>query len=223
MKLISFDIGIKNLSYCILESETKRILDWGIIDISVDPKCSHCSKGKQCDKSATYQSDDKLFCTGHSKLKCYEIYKKKKIKKSVNHIFDLGKNMVSVLDKTPHFLDVNLVLLENQPALKNPTMKTVQMLLYSYFLMRGVSDGEIENIVMVNARNKLKAYKGDKIECDFKDKYKKNKYLAVEYCKKMVEDQELKFVELFTNSKKKDDLSDSYLQGIYYIQDIINA
>ena len=31
MKLISFDIGIKNLSYCILESETKRILDWGII------------------------------------------------------------------------------------------------------------------------------------------------------------------------------------------------
>jgi hypothetical protein len=141
----------------------------------------------------------------------------------VNHIFDLGKNMVSVLDKTLHFLDVKLVLLENQPALKNPTMKTVQMLLYSYFLMRGVSDGEIENIVMVNARNKLKAYKGDKIECDFKDKYKKNKYLAVEYCKKMVEDQELKFVELFTNSKKKDDLSDSYLQGIYYIQDIINA
>ena len=52
MKLISFDIGIKNLSYCILESESKSILDWGILDISIDKKCDHCSKkGIKCDKS----------------------------------------------------------------------------------------------------------------------------------------------------------------------------
>lgn len=221
MKLISFDIGIKNLSYCILESETKCILDWGIINISVDKQCQHCSKDKKCDKSATCECNGKLLCTGHSKLKMYKDYKKKKIKKDDNMIFNLGKNMMKVLDERVNFLDVKLVLLENQPALKNPTMKTIQMLLYSYFLINGVSKGNIENIVMVNARNKLKAYKGEKVECDIKDKYKKNKYLAIEYCKKMIEDEKEEFVELFTNSKKKDDLSDSYLQGIYYIQDII--
>ena len=33
----------------------------------------------------------------------------------------------------------------------------------------------------------------------------------------MITDEADKFVELYTNSKKKDDLADSYLQGIYYI------
>ena len=35
-KLISFDIGIKNLAYCIFEfSETNsKILDWNVLDIS---------------------------------------------------------------------------------------------------------------------------------------------------------------------------------------------
>ena len=34
MKILSFDIGIKNLSYCLLDS-SKKILDWGIINILV--------------------------------------------------------------------------------------------------------------------------------------------------------------------------------------------
>jgi len=33
----------------------------------------------------------------------------------------------------------------------------------------------------------------------------------------MIKDEEDKFVKLYTSSKKKDDLADSYLQGIYYI------
>ena len=52
-------------------------------------------------------------------------------------------------------------------------MKSVQMILFSYFLINGVStDKSIENIEMINARNKLKAYKGPPIECKIKDKYK---------------------------------------------------
>ena len=50
----------------------------------------------------------------------------------------IGKNIVEQLDKYNHFLDVNHVLLENQPALKNPTMKSIQMMIYSYFLINGV-------------------------------------------------------------------------------------
>jgi len=70
---------------------------------------------------------------------------------------------------------------------------------------------------MINARNKLKVYKGEPIVCDIKETYKRNKYLAIQYCGKMIVDEEQKFKDLYNDSKKKDDLSDSYLQGIYYL------
>lgn len=34
MIILSFDIGIKNLAYCMIDSEDKTILDWHIIDCS---------------------------------------------------------------------------------------------------------------------------------------------------------------------------------------------
>ena len=58
-----------------------------------------------------------------------------------------------------------------------------------------------------------------------KNKYKINKYLAIEYCKYMIEENEKidkKFHELYDSSKKKDDLADCYLQGIYYIDKLGN-
>ena len=71
---------------------------------------------------------------------------------------------------------------------------------------------------MINARNKLKVYKGPPVECKFTDKYKRNKYLSVEYTKNMILNEEKRFIDLFTESKKKDDLADAYLQGIYFIE-----
>lgn len=73
---------------------------------------------------------------------------------------------------------------------------------------------------MINARNKLKVYDGPKIECNIKETYKKNKFLAIKYCDYMIRDNkniDKKYHDLYDSSKKKDDLSDSYLQGIYYI------
>ena len=32
MIILSFDVGVKNLAYCLLDSESKDILDWNIID-----------------------------------------------------------------------------------------------------------------------------------------------------------------------------------------------
>ena len=73
---------------------------------------------------------------------------------------------------------------------------------------------------MINARNKLKAYKGPEIKCDIADKYKKTKFLGIEYCRYMIQENkkiEDKWRIIFEESKKKDDLSDAYLQGIYYL------
>ncbi len=228
MKLLSFDVGIKNLAYCIIDSSDRSIEDWGILNISIDPLCDHKMKHKCCDKSAKKirKEDGFKLCTSHCKLKQYQGYNLRNIPKLENPILSMGEKIVKVLDEQSNFLKVDLVCIENQPALKNPVMKTVQMILYSYFLIRGIStDKLVSDIQMINARNKLKVYKGPKIECDIKDKYKRNKFLAIQYCEKMIHENphiHKKYHELYENSKKKDDLSDAYLQGIYVIDRLKN-
>ena len=224
MKVLSFDVGIKNLAFCLIDQNDKLIEDWGILNISIDSLCEHCGKDKQCDKSASYQCDNFKVCTSHKNLKKYENKKWKKIPKCKNSVLETGKKMVKTLDTKSNFLEVDVVIIENQPALKNPTMKTIQMMLYSYFLINGImiQERDMNSIEMINARNKLKAYKGPEIVCDIKDKYKRTKYLGIEYCRKMIHENnkiDSKWLSLFESSKKKDDLSDAYLQGIYYLGD----
>ena len=220
MKILSFDVGIKNLSFCLLNEGV--IEDWGILNICTDDICDHCTKdGKRCDKSVKFVCDGFQVCVAHKKLKSYSDKKFKKISKKQNPMLGQGKCIVEKLQKKDIFLDVDLVVIENQPALKNPTMKSIQMMIYSYFLINGVcsDNSNITSIEMINARNKLKAYTGPKIDCDIKDKYKRTKFLGIEYCKHMIQEskQDEQWLDLFTQSKKKDDLADAYLQGMYVL------
>lgn len=78
--IVSFDIGIKNLAYCVfkLHGTTEiQIGDWGIINLS-DPsqqqaqqvELCNCSKAKSagiCGKKAAYFLGDKLYCNVHAK------------------------------------------------------------------------------------------------------------------------------------------------------------
>ena len=110
MSLLSFDIGIKNLSYCLLNKSTQEIVDWGILNISCDKLCDHVNtKNKCCDKSATYLHGDILLCSSHSKLKQYP-NKCKKIK-SDNSIYNVGNKLVEQLDKYPELFQTNFGLL----------------------------------------------------------------------------------------------------------------
>ena len=213
---LSFDVGIKNLAYCRLD-ENKVVQSWGIINLNENPQCDVHLK-KRCEKQCTYEvkGDDKVkyCCTAHSK----RFSKKKKL--NTNHdlmtISQLAVGKLRELD-----LDgVTHVLIENQPALKNPVMKSIQMIIYTFFVMDGImkDDSSIETIHMVNARNKLKVYKGPPVECNKKGKYAQNKYLSIEYTKEMIKGEEDKFIKIFDESKKKDDLADAYLQGIYWIE-----
>ena len=45
-----------------------------------------------------------------------------------------------------------------------------------------------------------------------------NKFLSVVYTGEMIKGDDDKFIKLFDESKKKDDLADAYLQGIYWIE-----
>lgn len=221
MKLLSFDVGIKNLAYCLIDETHQTIEDWGILNISSEPVCEHQMKDRCCDKTAKCIVNETYLCPSHQKLKAYKDLKSKKVPKSKNQVLEIGKNIVKLLDTKPNFLDVDVVLIENQPALKNPTMKTVQMMVYGYFLVKGVTtERPVVTIEMVNARNKLKAYTGPEISCDIKDKYKKTKFLGIQYCDHMIHENthiSEEFRKLFKDSKKQDDLSDAYLQGIYWL------
>ena len=196
--ILSFDIGIKNLSYCVMyKDETYdsinknniKIIDWGIIQLIDDGvKC----KGVPLDK---------ITSTLYNKL-----YNK--------------------------FIDYNItkVLLENQPVLKNPVMKSIQMIIYGYFAYeKNIMGREIEYIKLINASNKLKLGKNLKEINNSEDilkiksKYTRNKKLAIIYTnhflkeRLIVEDYQ-KYNDIFNNHKKKDDLADAFLQGLYFIE-----
>jgi hypothetical protein len=75
-KLISFDIGIKNLAYCIFDIYMISILDWNVIDLSsetentsiIQEKCNCMLQSKKtCSKPAKYSMDSLFFCEKHAK------------------------------------------------------------------------------------------------------------------------------------------------------------
>ena len=73
--IISFDIGIKNLAYCIFTLPVVSVLAWDVVNLvpaveSTAPLCN-CVKasknGGVCGKKATYTHGDANYCLTHSK------------------------------------------------------------------------------------------------------------------------------------------------------------
>ena len=238
-KILSFDIGIKNLAYCLIEttidpSNNHIVRDWGIINIMEDitdkqEKCINIKRGgKKCDKPASFYIDNEqtsiFFCSDKTcQSKISMAYSKKEIKKikltTTKNIglFEIGRILMKCLNKKPNLLEVDEIVIENQPVLKNPTMKSIQMILYSYFLLKMV-DSPLVNykINLFNAKNKLDFYDGPEVKCDKKGEYAQRKYLSVEYTKYFLKNNNEK-LEWFNSHKKKDDLADCYLQGLTYL------
>ena len=286
MKICSWDVGIYNLSYCILEqddiSKEIKILKWDIVNL--------------VDNDAQKKNRTLLF-----------------------------KNIPVKLNQIPELLEVDYVYIENQPVLKNPQMKSIQMILYSYFLFYGITDGiliqksdinetiqeynhKVKAVDFCSASNKLKVYDGPEIALedlkkkkvavkkskskkgkkeedaeniekinlldaldsddeDYEEKYallmaKKNeksekeqeeeniiidtndidktiidattqhggsslaygdkKKLAIAHATYFLKDQDPKYAEFFNSHKKRDDLADSFLQGIYVLKRVLN-
>lgn len=106
------------------------------------------------------------------------------------------------------------VLLENQPCMKNPTMKSVQVFIYAYFAMIGSKPQ------LFSASNKLKVAKnveGKKQKAAIP--YGEKKKLAVNLARSYLQDgNESEWIAFFEKQKKKDDYGDCYLQAIYFIE-----
>ena len=136
-------------------------------------------------------------------------------------LITLGRNMILHLDKQTmlHEQPPTHVILENQISTVASRMKTVQGELTMYFLMR-FPEAHIE---FISSKNKLKGYEppsdaSASLPMNQNAKYKQHKHDAVLYTQQwMNKHPKMKVWEPYMlESKKKDDLCDCFLQGMWY-------
>jgi hypothetical protein len=272
MKLISFDVGIKNMAYCIFDlCDNKLSIDkWEIMDlVSEDDvivnKCNALMKNKKvCGKKAHYCKKDEYFCKNHTKdckymlpnkeytrtklnkkpiedliklanscfinlekktkkecidkylefyeNRCLESCIKKRKKCDQYDLIDLGKQIKKKSNESFDANTIDIVLIENQISPIANRMKTLQGMLAQYFIMFN----EDTNIQFISSQNKLKYFEKKS------SGYKENKKNAVHFSKETLE--KYKLYETWSGHlevKKKDDLADCFLQGIWYLENKI--
>uniref|UniRef100_A0A6C0LDD2 Mitochondrial resolvase Ydc2 catalytic domain-containing protein n=1 Tax=viral metagenome TaxID=1070528 RepID=A0A6C0LDD2_9ZZZZ len=270
MRLLSIDVGIKNLAYCLLTtSGTEFTIDkWGVLDLSeeISCLCSIMEKGVPCGKPAKFKKDSHYFCLKHSKKQVYQVpandlkpafinkqkiqnlceiadkYKiayEKPIKKTdltniintyiletcfepvvkINasklDLVTIGHNLQIKFDEVleNQFHTIDMVIIENQIGPIAIRMKTIQGMIAQYFIMRNYQI----NIDFVNASNKLKA-----LPTTEKTSYKDRKKLGIQTCADIFSSNTKleSWKSYFENHKKKDDLADALLQGLWFISTV---
>tara|TARA_A100001015_G_scaffold214964_1_gene241295 strand:+ start:956 stop:1843 length:888 start_codon:yes stop_codon:yes gene_type:complete len=201
-------------------------------------KCCCLFKKEPCQKKVKFQlsinNENLKYCNSHAKSEYKKMMNKRKLKllpkkKRVGAIsIDVLRiKLIEELEKRKNLLSANLVLIENQPTLRNPKMKAISSTIYDYYLIRGLFDksvtkSNIEKVKYMSPSNKLKlAEDGDtkrliKLKGDMAKTYKLTKSLGIKYCSKMIEPFN-NWKEFFNGCKKKDDLADSFLQGMYQL------
>ena len=110
MYLISFDVGIKNMAYCIFYFNGNKLIvqDWNILNLLENSKtqelCSFEIKSKKqtkiCGKKAKYKKEELCFCETHAKMAIkqnnwfffVDSFKQSKLNKlSREDLFNLGQ------------------------------------------------------------------------------------------------------------------------------------
>ena len=272
MKILSIDVGIKNLALCIIETNDNgfKILFWEVIHLCEEKVnvCEGFTKNKKttikCTKDAKYHKNNHFYCKTHAakstfKLPTSELNKYKRLKidelcklasehdititgsnnrtNLINHfekyiddyvlenisylackdisLIDIGISIKETLDKLHTFMfsDIDIVLIENQIGPIANRMNCIQGMISQYFIMKNM-----KNIQYISAANKLKTFLGKK-----KTTYSERKRIGIEVTKKLLiknNDNNInkdKILDLFNKHKKKDDLADCFLQGIWYL------
>lgn len=253
MKVVSFDPGLRNLSYCVLDGTSRKdvkILDWNIIDVLGEKAGVGAARCHKCSASARYEhaSEGTFACTKHIPKKMAKVTKTAIAKKTIeevrkeleatgvktdktkkadlvtllyNHykqntwkkciqssnagsVFDLAPALITCLEaRVDSWKGADLVVVENQPERR---MYAVQAMLQMYFCMKklncsGISaTHKLSNIVTVD---------------DVVGSYKGRKKTGIVHAYALVPKENQAH---FDKHKKKDDLADSFLQGLWALE-----
>jgi hypothetical protein len=264
MNIISIDVGMKNLAYCIFKvGEQYEILDWNVVNLceTVErPICCGMLKNKKpCNKISKFHKNNKYFCKTHAKKEGFLIPTKelkpkflKKMKVSSLKILcaenkyhlpnkpkkvdflnaislDLSNNYFNTIEnvdsrsinvvtygqrikecfteimKNTH---IDCMIIENQIGPLALRMKMLQGMIMQHFIEVGCVD-----IKEISPANKLKEFVSKKTT------YNERKKISIKITRELIEESHLhKWTNHFDTHKKKDDLADSYLQGLWYIK-----
>jgi hypothetical protein len=121
------------------------------------------------------------------------------------HADGIFQCMIRHLNEKPWILDSKTVVIEKQPD-KNRGMKSIENLLHTYFLVKE------KTVVIWDARHKIPDVAGAG-----KAMYAKRKKASVERARKFIEEVNQEWIPFFDKHKKKDDLADTVMQALSFI------
>ncbi len=179
-------------------------------------------KGSLCGKNASFYIKKSTYeIIGYCKVHCKNIDNCKRYY-TVDNIgsLDLKKILFTELDKNTDLQNVDYIGIEYQPKHAREKMKMLASAIHDYFILRCLIDKknhQLKNIKSIDAKNKLTMYEGPPLSCHLKIQYDRNKWYAKEYCKWLLKKhKKIDWLNYFNKFPKKDDLADSFLQGLWY-------
>ena len=252
MKLISIDIGLRNLAICVLEGTSRTdmcITYWDVIDVVGEKnghtrtacfKCAKpamwvqagagtqaCSRHRPKNLTMTKAALNKKTIPELQEMaKSYSLSGKTKkdlvpaiwtemsksgwskfkgnARAAGGGVLDLVGDIITSLDRRAEsWIGTDLVVCENQ---LDRRMFAVQAMIHMYFACRGFRTKgvsavhKLDNITMAG---------------DATGTYRGRKKTGIVHCEQLCPAANLAF---FRSHKKKDDLADSFLQGLYFLE-----
>lgn len=215
MSVLAFDIGIRNLAWCVMQKRTDisgvNVLGWDNYDLLAGQSAATAGESAaacaSCSAKATFETRGGVYCVRHcpldrpafrdlsgnllkklpaatqlreilvakgvqkvpkskgdllkkvSELYALPILKQKKKKAVDTELTVLHDSMRRFITQNKElFGKCDTILLENQPVLKNPTMKSVQILLFA--TLRDLLQPP-PTLKLVHAKTKVEGKKGD--------------------------------------------------------------